>query len=143
MSNELHAAARYLKGRLSSAELTRLVQGRVYRNVAPPKATFPLVLFRFMGGLDTEQAGAGGRVLFRPLYQVKAVAQDTSYELAGQIADAIEGALVGAVGTASFNHHTHHFRGAIREGPLEYDEVLDGVRYCHVGGLYRLITYEA
>lgn len=144
MAHENYAAAAFLFTRLSgSTVLTELVKGRVYNRQAPERAAFPLVIFAFMSGLDTEQAGSGGRVLYRPLYQVKGVTEGGSFQTAARIANAIEAALVGAKGTAQFDGHGFHFRGCYREQPLEYDEISEGVRYQHVGGLYRLILYEA
>jgi hypothetical protein len=68
------------------------------------------------------------------VYLVKGVTKDPSPAGCGSIAKEIEAALIAApLSVSGYGHMLLH-----REQSVNFNEVIDGVRYNHRGGLYRL-----
>jgi hypothetical protein len=65
---------------------------------------------------------------------IKAVDRNPSAATATSIADRIDAALHGKSGSVAAG--TVH--ACVRDEPIEYTEVMDGVTYQHLGGLYRV-----
>lgn len=129
----------WLYGKLSGdATLTAKVGARIYSYVAPTTATTPYVVFSAQSpGFDVMGVGTA-RVMLNCLYQVKVVVQDASFNTAKDAADRIDELLHGATGTPSGGE----VLGCVREGPLAYAEISDGIEYRHLGGLYRIWVQE-
>lgn len=106
----------------------------IYHNVAPAGAGFPYVLFSKQSGVPTETLAAP-TAFQTDVWLVKAVDQDTTANDAEAAASRV---------TVLLNDAALSISGASlmylrRQSDVEYEEVTDGVRYQHVGSLYRLV----
>lgn len=118
----------------TDATLVAQVGTRIYSYVAPTTATTPYVVFNAQSpGFDVMGVGTA-RVMLNCLYQVKVVVQDASFSTAKAAANRIDALLHGATGAPTGGE----VLGCVREGPLAYAEVTDGIEYRHLGGLYRI-----
>jgi len=116
-----------------SGLITALGGTKIYEAVAPQGGSLPHVVY------NAQVPSVPVRTLQRVAYEnmvylVKGVTQDTSPAGCGTIAKEIEAALTAAPLTISgYGHMLCH-----REQSVSFVEVIDGVRYNHRGGLYRL-----
>lgn len=119
----------------ADTELNAVVDDRVYGYVAPQGAAMPFVLFAYQGGRDVRGVGPS-RIMASALYQVKVVGEGASFSGLEAIADRLDALLQGASGSVT--------DGAVlmcvREQPIVYVEVDNGVQYRHLGGLWRIIA---
>lgn len=113
------------------ATLQALVGTRVYRDVAPAAASYPLVVFSLQAGTDLMVVGAT-RVWSNLVCVVRAVGLAQTYATLQQIASRIDELLHAAVGTDVLM--------CVREVPIDYTETDYGESYAHVGGQYRLLV---
>ncbi len=128
------AGSAWLYGKLSGDEtLAGLVGSRIYEDVAPPKAAYPLIVYHVQDGHDVNGV-AGARILTQEVYVVKAVHRDTSYSSLKAIAKRIDE----LIHTASGQTTDGDLVACIREQPLKFLAIEDGVEYRHLGGIYRL-----
>lgn len=117
--------------------LSRLVAGpvadRVYADVAPTGATWPVIVFNIQSPGRDNTTLEGIRQLVTPLVLVRAVTQGASYVPLKAIDQYIDLRLTlqTGVGIAS----------CVRESPFLKAETIDGVSYRQLGGLYRLFLY--
>lgn len=134
--SEIVRADVWLYGVLSAdATLTAAVSSEIHSYLAPSGTTFPYCLYAFQGGKDVSAIG-GIRIMFPGVYQVKAVGQGNSMVGIEAIANRIDTLLHGATGTVSGGV----ILACVREQPLAYVENSNGIRYNHLGGLYRIIV---
>lgn len=134
--NELTRAERWLYERLSGdATLAALVGGRVYSTVAPQGAVYPFVLYSLLYSADVATAN-NTRVFARLSYVVRAVGQTASNASLEAIADRVDVALQ-RIDAPTAGAHAE----AGRERAFFLGEIVDGVQYRHVGGVYRLLVY--
>lgn len=137
--SEIVRADVWLHGKLSvDATLTAAVSTRIYSYLAPSGTTFPFVVYAFQGGADVSAIGAI-RIMNSGLYQVKAVGQGNSMVAVEAIANRIDALLHGVTGTVSGGV----ILACVREQPLAYVENSNGIRYNHLGGLYRIFIQSA
>jgi hypothetical protein len=134
MSHEVLWVDRWLYGLLTGdPTLTGLVGGRVYGYVAPDDAALPFVVYSHQGGSDVRGNGPT-RFMVSLLYQVKVVGAGASFQPLKPIADRLDELLQGASGTVSDGR----VLACVREQPVAYTEVDNGVVYRHAGGLWRI-----
>jgi len=117
----------------SDAALMAKVTG-VYNALAPSSVSTPFVVFQEQAGTDAYTLRR--RMLRSLLYQVKCVDRGGSAKTAGEVYDLIDGVLHDASLSVA-GYATLYVR---RESDVKYTEVVDGVQYWHVGGLYRVIV---
>jgi hypothetical protein len=136
--NELIGVHRFLYQRLAcDPELAGLVGERIYHRLAPQGAEYPLVLFNVQAATDMLGAGAA-RVWMNAVVQVKAVGPQATSELS-PIADRLDALLhVAEPVVVRLDGKSYQIHGAHRESAIEYDEVVAGQVYRHLGGLYRV-----
>jgi hypothetical protein len=109
---------------------------RIYADMAPQGAAYPCVIFQSQAMTDTRGVGTV-RVWADLIYVVKAVDKVASYGGAlGSAAARISAVLHGAGGTAGGGTVI----GAIRERIFRLPEVTDGVRYSHLGCVFRVYS---
>lgn len=126
----------WLYERLSGdTTLSNLVGGRIYAYLAPQDATLPFVLYSHQAGHDVRGVGPA-RIMTSLVYQVKAVGQGGSFGPLKAIADRLDTLLQGASGSVVDGTVLM----CVREQPIEYVEIEDGVQYRHLGGLWRIIA---
>lgn len=113
--------------------LDTLATGGVFERTAPQGTQCPYVIFSKLSGLAQHSLGSA-TAFSEDLYLVKAVTDEPSSKVAGQIAERID---------ALLNHHALSVSGATlmvcrRETDVDYDERTDGRVYKHVGHTYRI-----
>lgn len=134
---ELLAAREWLYARLAAdTALTAVVGSRIYADVGPENATYPLVMvIELSPGNDLRVVGTA-RIWAAPLFLVKGVSQAASF--GGNlktIATRIDAVLHGASGPAT----SGQVWACVREQPFSLAETAPGgVQYRHLGGLYRV-----
>jgi hypothetical protein len=106
----------------------------IYHNTAPAGANFPYLVFNKQSGVPTE-AFTDPSALDTDIWQVKAVDKDTSATDAEAANERIQTLLNDA--TLSISGGTLLYLR--RQSDVEFEELTDGVRYQHVGSLYRLV----
>lgn len=132
-------ANQWLYARLSSDPvLAQLVGERIYSPPAPPGAELPFVLYRYQAGYDVRGVGAT-RIMTDLVYQVQVVGRGASVSPLQPIADRLDVLLQGASGSVG----NGRVLTCVREQPIAYPEVVDGVTYHYVGGLWRILVQEA
>lgn len=134
MAVELLAADDWIHDVLTAdPDLAGLVDGRVYVDLI--RGALPAIVFSVDSpGVDT--IGVGGvRIMARPTYTVKVVGQGGSFVPLRPIADRIDVLMHG-------NHDAAATGGivfsGVRETPLHYTTLEEGITYRHLGGTYRL-----
>jgi hypothetical protein len=134
MTMEIQIANEWLYATLSAdAALMAIVSDRIYEYPAPKSATYPLVAFQFQDGQDLMVVNAM-RVWSNLLYLVRGVSKSDSAVEVKNIADRIEAVLHRAGGSG--------VAACMREAPFRMVEVIDPVKYQHMGGLYRIYAQE-
>jgi hypothetical protein len=136
--NELIGVHRFLYSRLAGdAALAVLVGNRIYERGAPQGAAYPLVLFKVQAATDLLGAGAA-RLWMNAVVQVKAVGPQATSELS-PIADRLDALLhVAEPVVVRLDGKSYQIHGSHRERTINYDEVVAGQVYLHLGGLYRV-----
>lgn len=138
---ELALTEQWLYGRLAAdaaliAEVGGALATRIYADVAPLGTASPWVVFQ----LQTPQADTRGvgnvRILTNGQYLVRGIAASTDLTRLDTIAERIDallnhvqGAITGLTVVASY-----------RIRPFRLTEIVDGVSYLHLGGLYQLLV---
>ena len=133
VTNKAVRQAIYQKLNVASVT-TLLAQGSasIYHAVAPPTATYPLLVFNKQAG--TQVQVFGDEAFRTTLWIVKAIAKGKSASLAEDIDKAVFDRL---------NFSTVTITGAstmylARESDVEFPETQGDDIYHHVGGIYRL-----
>ena len=136
--NELIGVHRFLYQRLAcDPELAGLVGERIYERGAPQGAAYPLVLFKVQAATDLLGAGAA-RLWMNAVVQVKAVGPGAASELS-PIANRLDALLhVAEPVVVSLDGKSYQIHGSHRERTINYDDVVAGQVYLHLGGLYRV-----
>jgi len=113
--------------------LTALISTRIYSEIAPETAIYPLVIYRATTMHDWLELG-GVRGVVQPTYDVFAVDQTESYLVVKPIADRLDALLHRATGTADgviiyqcLRQREHRTKG-----------YTNGRGYCQLGGTYAL-----
>jgi hypothetical protein len=128
----------WLYGVLSGdSTLSALVAGRIYSALAPQDAALPFVVFNQQAGVDVRGVGPY-RIMTSLVYQIKAIGRGGSFQPIAAIADRLDQLLQGASGSVVDGR----ILMCVREQPLAYVEVEDGVHYRHLGGLWRILSQE-
>lgn len=141
--NEERAVATFLVAALDASDAVAALAGeRIYEGQAPEGVEYPLIVFRLQGGSDTNALGSDVRTLVRLQYLVKAICAGDDYSPADAVMAAVDAALCGARGPVTVADVTYQVQTICREHPVRYLEYVDGVRYNHVGGLYRVPAHR-
>lgn len=129
--SEIITADEWLYATLSGdATLIAAVGTRIYGHVAPNSATFPLIIFAPVDNPTDLMVVNAKRVWSDGTWQVKVVSETQSLAGLEAIADRIDTLLHRQSGSGVV--------ACVRQGPLSYIEIVDGVQYRHLGGLYRI-----
>lgn len=113
-----------------------LATGGIHAGVAPhgSGSISPSVVYNRQAGTDVMGLGAA-RIMSGMLYQIKAVASGGSKAAGKAIANRIDVLLHATSGTTA----SGRILSCVRESEVNYVEVDEtGVRWNHLGGLYRL-----
>jgi hypothetical protein len=110
----------------------------IYSTVAPPTATYPLIVFAALGTDDVLGAGAE-RIFVRGEWKVVAVGRTNSYQSLVSLANRIDTLLH----RATFSSSSGNVYACVRIAPFSLTEQGEqGVTYRQLGGIYRIWTKE-
>jgi len=124
--------------KLNVASVTSLLangSASIHHSVAPPTATYPLLIFGKQSGTTVNRMG--GEAYKSTLWLVKGIARATSSSAAEDIDKAAFDLLHFAALTITGGDDMY----LARESDVEYTETSGDTQFRHVGGLYRL-TYQ-
>lgn len=132
---ETARAFEWLYGLLSAdATLVALINGRVYRHVAPQGAARPFLVAGYLAGSDVMTVSTA-RIMSSLVCTVRAVGLATQYGTLVSIADRADTLLHAASGVVA----DARVLSCVRELALDYYEVSsEGLTFAHIGGQYRL-----
>jgi len=124
----------------SNAPLMTNALGGVHRGSAPVGTATPFISVAHQAGSDTTTIN-GVRVLTHILYLVKAVGPAKDIVAVDNVAGEFDDLLfLNTVVTVSGGY----IHSSVREQPIMYDETpAAGIKYTHIGGLYRLIIEKS
>jgi hypothetical protein len=106
----------------------------IYHAQAPAGAAFPFIIINKQSGVPTETfTDPSG--FEEDIWLVRATDRNTTADTAEAIAARVKTLLNDA--TLTISGATHLFLR--RQSDVEYLETVEGVRYAHCGGLYRLV----
>lgn len=115
-----------------NAGIASTVAGRVFRAPAPAEQPEPLIVFDQNANADSLM-GSTHHVLTTADYVVRVITRGESFASAYPIAALCNDALHGRVGTAD-----GRTMACVRVSTVSYTEVDNGIRFNHLGGLYRI-----
>lgn len=145
--NEEQAAAKWLRTTLAAeTDVTDLVGTRIYDTEAPQSPTYPFVVFSMQAAADRKRPGANGRMMSRALWLVKAVTQgsaESGYAAADALYNAVDAALVATTGNLTISGQEYAIQSCFRTQPVRGMETEKSVRYCYVGGIYRVLVHAS
>lgn len=137
--NELNYASRFIFSQLTGhAPLMALVSG-VFESEAPQQQGFPYVIFEYQSSEDLNAIPPDIRIFTRPIYLIKVVTRSDSYQSGAAIADQIEAAILKKSGVVD---GIIQVMGEFRISPVRYSEDFQGIRYNHIGGLYKFFVHN-
>ncbi len=109
--------------------------GRVYAELDPDTATYPICVFASAAPEDIMVTGSV-RILTKDIYRVEIIGKGSGFGALAALVDRVDTLLhrqSGAVGSGGVS-------SCVREAPITRIEVRDGVRYYHRGGEYRILA---
>jgi hypothetical protein len=119
------------------AALVALLDGeeRIYADIAPTDAKYPLVVYQMLGDAHDIQVHNNIRIMCEAPYMVKVIDEGMSYAQAQLIADRVDFLLTRASGAVAGGRIEY----CVRERPIRYPEQSDdGREYRHLGGEYTI-----
>lgn len=111
----------------------------VWSDLASQGTPYPHIVFNTQAAKNTLGVGAV-RILTDPLYTIKVIGRNSSYAELQPIVERMDTLLESAL-NAVVNGIA--IRRCYQEEAIKYPEVDEGVRYNHIGGMYRIITHAA
>jgi len=132
---ELNRIEGWITGKLrNDATLMALVEG-VHAWPAPQSAAFPYIVFEFQPGSEDVNGVGGRRILVSAQYLVRVIGRECGIEDLKTAADRMDALLSGGIVPSSTG-----VQSCYREQPFSMIEVDEGLRYPHLGGLYRILA---
>lgn len=128
---EIVTIERWLFGKLSGISG---VSGRVYGNLAPIGATFPLILYTLQGIGDIPGHETTRSIGVTSEWIVRVIDQSMSLTELEIMAEQIQAALERRKDGRIF--------GCLRTQPFHMVEEIDGLQYHHLGGIYQIMVRE-
>lgn len=120
------------------AAITELIHG-VFDSLAPENTARPYVIMQMQSPFTQMGTSIDGTIgIGRGTFLVKAVTESWGFATAEAINDLTREALHGALGT--FNNVV--IQECIHLSEVRYPETKEGVRYNHLGGLFRIFAYR-
>jgi hypothetical protein len=128
-------ADRWLLATLTGdSTLSTMVGGRISGDEYPTEWANPLVHFDMSSTRDIYGVGAV-RIGVQAVYLVKVIGEGSSYAALRPIARRVDELLHDARATTAYGHIE-----CWREAAVRYGETMVGVRYRHLGGMYRVFA---
>lgn len=107
----------------------------IFHSEAPANASYPFVIFNKQSGVPTEAMGDPS-ALENDIWLLKAVDRNNTADPAEAVSDRIKALLNDASLSLAGGASLLYLR---RQSDVEFEELTDGVRFKHVGSLYRLV----
>jgi hypothetical protein len=124
---------------LNDATLTSLAPGSVWRGLAPTSVTtYPFCVYNFQAGSDLLTFNVT-RIWSSQLFQVRCVGPASNTAGIMNAASRVDALLGRTSGTPTGGI----IYAAYRESPLLLEELVNGVLFSSIGGLYRLLVQQA
>ena len=135
MSGDLTRVDEWLYDTLhGDAILSNLIGGRIYGDQAPQGATFPLVLYAFLGGADKILTLTSR--LTNSLYLIRAVDEGSTFTSIEAVADRMDEIL--SVPEHGVIVRDIRISSCQREQPHQRKDMENGVPVVYLGGFYRI-----
>ena len=134
MEEEILIAEEYLFQKLKTG-IGALVNNRIYPNAAPEDSAYPLVIFQFIDGSETQTID-GTRVISHFQYLVKAAVKGTSLLPLKSIVKGITDTLHRSDGVTT--QTPGRVISCLRDKPFNLPTVEDGNNYRQLGAFYLL-----
>lgn len=114
--------------------------GNIWQIPAPPDNRWPIVLFGMQpdSGQDRPLAVGTGRLLVQANWQVKVVTRSSDDTVLMGLAERLDTIVPAATTVAPGGT----VLDVLRLGPVDYPEIIGGVQYRHLGGLYRVQAHK-
>lgn len=144
--NEQVGAASFLFGVLAAdPALQAEVGSRIFSDFAPEKLPgtdipvgYPLIVFSLVRAADTRGLGTY-RAMARLTYLVRVVSKGGGYGALHDAANRIDALLtVREPVEVTAGSETYTVHGCVRDQPFARAELMNGVRYVNLGGLYSM-----
>ena len=120
----------------NDAALTAAAPGGVHAwPVLDEENVFPMVVFEYQPGSEDVNGVGARRIMVSAVYLVRVIGKDCGVEDLKTAADRMDALL-----TAQMAPEILGVMGCYREQPFSMVEVDEGVRYPHLGGLYRILA---
>lgn len=110
----------------------------IFSELAPEGAVPPFIVLGMLSSPDRNVIGADARSFTRPLYLLRAVTTGPSFAAGEAIAKQIDNSLLGARG--NITGENIGVISTFRIEMIRYVEILEGVRWNHVGSRWRLFA---
>lgn len=137
--NEINIAESWIYTTLSgNATIAGTVGDRIFVDVAPQDAAFPLIVFALQSSFDVQGNGTH-RTKTRPLYSIRFVTRGDPTPAVRSAADALDD----LIGRAVHVLHAGAYISGRREQLYRISNTDSGIKYVQLGGLYRLEIYDA
>jgi hypothetical protein len=141
MAEETSLVDRWIRTRLAnSIDIANYVGTRIYLGQAPDEADYPFIVYNNQSSDDLRVVGHQ-RVWTDTLYNVRAIANTSNFDVLSPIALAIEQELhdVGTVEVLDGDGNPIGFMyESYKERPFRMFEIVEGYPFAHLGGLYRI-----
>ena len=142
--NETQAVAVFLLQIFQAhAALTALVGTQIYEGLAPEGSQPPYLLYSLNAASDLNAVGRASRVDSRQLWLVKGITTGNSAASAAAIASAADDALEDATDTITLDGRSYRVTVIGRTAAIRLPPSGEGIRYHHIGGLYRIFVGPA
>lgn len=120
----------------ASTALLGTVTG-IYDTQAPQGAVCPYLIYGLQSSVG-ESNVSGAKLVAELLFLVKAVTQGGDFLSGNGIMDIVDPLIRATGGTVTVGGVTYRILGCVREADVDYPEFINGIRYNHQGGLYRI-----
>ena len=130
----------------NDAALTAAAPGGVHAwPVLDEEKVFPVVVFEYQPGSEDVNGVGARRIMVSAVYLVRVIGRECGIEDLKTAADRMDTLLTAAIETPASpgvtpGTNTPGVMGCYREQPFSMVEVDEGVRYPHLGGLYRILA---
>ena len=121
----------------NDAALTAAAPGGVHAwPVLDEEKVFPVVVFEYQPGSEDVNGVGARRIMVSVVYLVRVIGRECGIEDLKTAADRMDTLLTAGIETPA----SPGVLGCYREQPFSMVEVDEGVRYPHLGGLYRILA---
>ena len=138
MSSETLLADEWIRTTLAAdTGVTSVISQRLYPDVAPQQAVFPLIVWSLQDAMDVLGQGTF-RIMTKCTYTVKVIGKTRSYWEIKPVYDAMDNALHGKGGDTT----RAHIFACMRTQEYRLAEFVDNEDYRTLGGFYEVLVQK-